>query len=140
MNARRMLRERGSQALLACAALTALAVGGALAAFPVEFRQSYGVATELDAAALSEVRAPGGALVALGLFMAVGCAVKGWRTAGLRVAAATFLGYGLARVVSVMLDGTPSSDLLGAAAIELLMGTATVLVLARESRNRAAIP
>ena len=47
--------------LLGLAALTAVAVGAALLLFPVEFRRTYDLGTELSAGALSEVRAPGGA-------------------------------------------------------------------------------
>ncbi len=128
-------RDRVSRALLACAALIACAVGSALAFFPVQFRQSYGVPTELDAAVLSETRAPGGALIALGLLMAGGSAVKAWRAAGLGVAVATFSGYGLARLLSIVLDGVPSSDLLGATAVEVSFGVLAAFVLIREGRG-----
>lgn len=85
-------RGRGGQVLLGCAALVAWVIGAGLTFLPVQFRQSYGLSTPLDASLLSEVRAPGGALIGLGVLMAGGCLRRAWRSAGLGVAAATFLG------------------------------------------------
>lgn len=131
------LWARSSQALLACSAAISLGVGTALAFFPVQFRASFGVASEHDAGALSEIRAPGGALIALGLLMLLGCASKAHRATGLRVASATFLGYGLARAVGFAIDGAPSADLLQAAAVELSFGAAAAVALAIEARTGA---
>jgi hypothetical protein len=116
----------------------AVAIGGMLALDPVAFRESYGLPTERAAEALSEIRAPGGALVALGALMAVSCRTPGGRPFGLRVASATFLGYGLARVLSVVLDGVPSSGLLAAGAVELVFGIAA-LALARSEHARLRV-
>jgi hypothetical protein len=114
--------------VLALASFTAIAVGAALLLFPVAFRASYGIGTELTPGALSEIRAPGGALVALGLLMAGSYRASGSELAGLRVAGATLLGYGLARLVSLVLDGVPPSGLLMAALFELVLGASAAVL------------
>lgn len=129
-------RRLGCEIFLACAALVAWVIGAALTFLPVQFRESYGLSTPLDASLLSEVRAPGGALVGLGVLMATGCLRAAWRPAGLAVAAATFLGYGLARVVGLLVDGRVSSDLLAAAAVELVVGAVAAWLLAQEPGAR----
>ena len=128
--------------LLGLAALTAVAVGAALLLFPVEFRRTYDLGTELSAGALSEVRAPGGALIALGLFMAASCRNAASRVLGLRLAAVTYLGYGLARLLGFGLDGAPTHGLLMASVFELLVGASaaifSVLLRAELGRGVAA--
>lgn len=131
-------RRPGSQIFLGCAALVAWAIGVALTFAPAQFRESYGLSTPLDASALSEARAPGGALIGLGVLMAGGCLRPAWRSAGLAVAAATFLGYGLARVVGLLLDGRASSDLLAAAAVELVVGALAAWLLTQEQIKKSA--
>jgi hypothetical protein len=69
--------------------------------------------------------------------MLIGCVAKAQRTMGLYVATSTLLGYGLARLASMVLDGVPPDDLLGAAAIELLLGASAALALAGEVRGES---
>jgi hypothetical protein len=120
--------------VLGLAALTALGVGATLLLFPVEFRKSYELGTELSAGALSEVRAPGGALIALGLWMGACCrGAVASRVLGLQLAAAAYLGYGLARLLGLALDGVPPQGLLAASLFELVVGAsaAALAVLLR---------
>ena len=62
------------------------------------------------------------------------------RVLGLRLAAATYLGYGLARLLGFGLDGAPPHGLLMASIFELLVGAsaAVLSVLLRAEGGRGA--
>ena len=62
----------GGLVVLGFAALTAVGVGAALLLFPVEFRKSYELGTELSAGALSEVGIPQQAVPLALLFFNIG--------------------------------------------------------------------
>jgi hypothetical protein len=53
--------------------------------------------------------------------------------------AALYLGYGVGRVVSTLVDGSPGGSLLGAMAVELLLGLACVSAV-RAGGDQAPAP
>ncbi|MHC4378333.1 MAG: DUF4345 domain-containing protein [Planctomycetota bacterium] len=94
---------------LILAGLAATWIGFALVSDPHAFHATNGIELSSAANAMSEVRAPGAALLAFG--------------------AVLYLGYGFGRVVSVALDGNPGEGLLGAMAIEFVLGALALLCL-----------
>jgi hypothetical protein len=113
--------QRYVHTTLAVAGGVAVAVGTALAIAPRSF-----IDTEPTADLLSETRAPGAALLALGVFiLAAAIRRKHLHTAAL-IATLTYLGYGFARIASVIVDGRPSGMLVVAAIIELAIGIASL--------------
>ncbi|MEU5694847.1 DUF4345 domain-containing protein [Actinosynnema sp. NPDC020468] len=121
--------------LLAVSALVLLVIGAAQLLFPVRFHALNGVEID-DVDLLSEVRAAGGLLVALGLVVARGVVREPRRA--LRVAAVAYLAYGLARLVAIAFDGPPGVGLLGATAAELALGVACAAVLRRTAVKPAS--
>jgi len=119
------------RALLVVSGLLAASIGAAILFAPVAFHATHGVELGRDADLLSEVRAPGAALVALGGLMLVGAFRRASTLASVAVAAAVYLAYGGARVLSMAVDGVPNAGLVGAAAIELALGGACAFVLLR---------
>jgi len=107
-----------------------LFVAGAIAAgiglsglvWPVAFHASAGIALGDNPSLMSEMRAPAAMLLAAGGFILASVRVARWRPAAIRVSAAVYLSYGLARLYSLSVDGAPDGMLLAAAAIELVIG------------------
>ena len=120
--------------LLSVSGLIAFAIGASILLDPVGFHAGYGTDLGSEASLLSEVRAPGGALLVLGALMLVGVVARGFTHASTAIAAAVYLAYGLSRLVSLGLDGVPAQGLLVATGFELVLGAACVLALVRGRR------
>lgn len=119
------------RATLLISGLIAIGIGGAVLLAPAAFHASNGIELGADANLLSEVRAPGGALLALGAMMLIGLVVPSFTQASTAIAAAVYLAYGAARLLSVGLDGLPGPGLLVATAIELALGGLCAALLLR---------
>ncbi len=117
-----MSRSRLLKPALIVAGLVALIVGAAVLFAPEALHASAGVELAPDPSLMSEIRAPGGALLGAGLLMLLGAFVERLARPGLLVALIVYLGYGGARLVSLALDGAPAPSLLAALAIELAIG------------------
>lgn len=63
--------------------------------------------------------------------MLIGTFARSFLTASTSIAAAVFLAYGVSRLLSMALDGTPDSGLIGAMVIELVVGSACTALLLR---------
>lgn len=120
-----------ARALLIVSGLLAATIGTALLIAPVAFHAASGTDLGRDANLLSEIRAPGGALLVLGMLMLVGAFDAAFHRSALTIGAAVFLAYGLARVVSLVLDGLPADGLLLALVIELAIGAACLMTRLR---------
>ena len=128
-----------ARALLLVAGAVAVLVGAALLLAPVGFSDGYGIVLSDDPSALSERRAPGAALLAIGGLLLAGAFTPRLRFAALLVGALAYLAYGLARVLSLVVDGRPADGLLVAGAVELALGVALLGALLRPSAAQAAI-
>ena len=122
--------------LLVSSGLIAIAIGSALLIVPARFHASNGIDLGTDASLLSEVRAPGGALLALGFLMLLGAPLRRFTFASTSIAAAVYLAYGASRLLGIALDGLPGTGLLAAMAIELAIGTACLITLFRAARRQ----
>ncbi|MDF1702524.1 MAG: DUF4345 domain-containing protein [Planctomycetota bacterium] len=120
--------------LLVLSGLMAVVIGASILVAPGAFHASYGTELGSDANLLSEIRAPGGALMVLGLLMGLGAFVPRLTYASTVIAAAVYLAYGASRLVSIGLDGMPVDALLGATAIEFVVGSACLVALVRAPR------
>ncbi len=114
-------------------------VGAGLLLVPQLFHASSGIDLRGDVSLLSETRAPGGALLAIGVLITAGAFVQTLRFTATVLASAVYLSYGLARVLSMVLDGLPSSILVQAAALELIMGGVCLFALLRYRLPAAAL-
>lgn len=116
--------------LLILSSVLLAVVGAGILLTPVAFHASSGIVLEPDASLLSEVRAPGGALLALSPLVAVGALRPRWAETSTLLGAVVFLAYGSSRLIGIALDGVPAPSLLVACAIELLLGFACLVALA----------
>jgi len=134
-----MQHTKPLRALLLFSGLTAMAIGASILFAPTQFHASYGITLGPDANLLSEVRAPGGALLVLGAMMLAGVFVKSFAFASTAIATAVYLAYGFARLFSIASDGLPGPGLLAATAFELIVGGMCALALLRcAGASRAA--
>ncbi len=106
---------------LGLSGLTALTIGAFILFAPHAFYASYGIPLGEDASLLSELRAPGAGLAGFGLLMLRGI----WRQTGLTAAMAAaltvFIAFPAGRLVGLTMDGMPSSGVIGALVVELIL-------------------
>ncbi|MBV1866893.1 MAG: DUF4345 domain-containing protein [Marinosulfonomonas sp.] len=117
-----MTTNRTQKIVLSVSGLTATGIGFTLVTIPAAFYSTYGIELGGDPSLMSEIRAPGGALLAMGLFMLSGLIRPRFAGVSLSIGAGVFLSYGLSRCLSFALDGWPDSGLVLAAGFEILVG------------------
>ena len=104
---------------LGLSGLTAIGIGTFILAAPHAFYASYGITLGQDASLLSELRAPAAGLAAFGLIMLIGIWQQTMTRVSKIVALAVFLAFPAGRFIGLMIDGQPSSGILGAFIFEL---------------------
>ncbi len=114
------------------------AIGAALLLIPVSFEASAGVNLAVDPSLLSEVRAPGGALLALGGLTLAGAFVPRLAPTSLLVATLVYLSYGASRALGFVLDGRPSASIVAAMVAEIAVGVLGLWLL-RRTASQAAV-
>lgn len=133
-----MNAARTPQVILSIAGLALAAVGSALLFAPAAMHGSNGVHLAADASLFSEVRAPGGALLVLGAIVAAGAFVSRLQLPAAMIAAAVYLAYGLARLLSMALDGMPAPGLVWVTGLEIVFGITTAMLFRRLWRSSRA--
>ena len=124
-----------SRVVLALAGVMAVFIGGALLVSPHAFFAMNHIELGDDPNLLSEIRAPGGLLLTAGAIMIAGVAMRRLTPIGLVTAAVVYCSYGASRLLGILLDGAPSSSLIGAMMIELVVGVLTAVLVARADKN-----
>ena len=104
---------------LVIAGLLLLAIGGAILLVPDAFHGSNGITLDANPNLLSEIRAPGALLAGSGIFILLGALRKSQRPNAVQLSVLVYGTFGLARLLSIALDGMPSSSIVGAAVLEL---------------------
>lgn len=118
---------------LGASGVIALAIGAFILFAPHAFYASYGIAIANDPNLLSELRAPGAALAAMGGIMLVGLVRETITTVSIALAFTVYLAFPAGRAISLIADGVPSSSILGALAIEVVMAALLLVAFARPS-------
>ena len=126
MNGSRLL-----QANLAVSGFILLAVGGTLLMAPAFMHAANGVELGGNPSLLSEVRAPGGSLLALGILVIAGAFVPPLRYPAILVAAIVYTAYGLSRLLSMAMDGMPAQGIVVVAGLEITIGVVNLVLLRR---------
>jgi hypothetical protein len=133
-----MTLTRLQKIALGIAGVSALGIGTAIAFIPHAFYASYGIALVSDPSLLSELRAPGAGLAALGAIMLAGLVRQSLSEVALVAALVVFLGFPAGRIVGLALDGMPSAGILAALVFELA-AAALCLFAFRPARGRAGM-
>jgi hypothetical protein len=116
-----MTLTRFEKIALGLSGVTALGIGTFILLAPHAFYSSYGITLGNDASLLSELRAPAASLVALGVLMLAGLLRHAWAQLSIAAALIVFLAFPTGRLVGIVADGMPSSGILGALILELLI-------------------
>lgn len=124
-----MNRNYFLRGLLIVSGLLAMAIGGAILFNPIGFHASSGVSLPVEINLLSEMRAPGGALLASGLIITLGALIRRLEFTAILLSALVYLSYGLSRLFSMYVDGMPAENLVIATALELVIGVACIIYL-----------
>ena len=120
---------------LVISGLLLLAIGATILAVPHAFHGSNGIALGDNPNLLSEIRAPGGLLAASGVIILIGGFRPLLRSQAVQLTTLVYGSFGLARIVAMALDGMPSSSIVGAAVVEVVVAIVGLALLVR-SRGR----
>ena len=115
---------------LAIAGVLLVAIGGGILLVPHAFHAGSGIVLGDSPNLLSETRAPGGLLLAAGLVILGAVFREPQRHAATQLSILVYGSYSFARLVSVALDGMPTTSILIAAVLELLVALAGTALLA----------
>lgn len=130
-----MKNSKVLKTILFISGLIATGVGGAILFMPAVFYATYGIELGGGNSLLNEIRAPGGALLASGIFIMLGAFVAKLTFTSAVVSTLLYLPYGLSRVLSMAIDGMPAEGLVQAAVLEIVIGLVGVFVLAKYREN-----
>ena len=106
---------------LGVAGLSAVGIGGMITFAPHAFYAGYGIVLGEDPSLLSELRAPGAGLSALGLLMLLGLWRSSLGPSAISAALVVFLAFPAGRLVGLAADGMPSTGILGALSFEVVV-------------------
>jgi len=104
-------------------------IGASLLLIPVAFEASAGIHLDNEVNILSEVRAPGGTLMAASILIASGAFISGMTYISIVLAALFYLSYGVSRTISIILDGLPADSLVMATVSEIIIGLISLYIL-----------
>ncbi len=120
---------------LAVAGGSALSIGAVITLGPQTFYANYGITIGSDPSLLSELRAPGAGLAALGAVMLAGIVRQSLSEFALFAALVVFLAFPAGRIVGLLLDGKRSSGITAVLVFELVVA-ALCLFAFRPGRPR----
>lgn len=126
-----MKNSRVLKTLLFLSGLVAMGVGGAILLMPVAFHATNGIELGSSLSLLNEVRAPGGALFAMGALILTGAFMRRLAFTSTLVSAVLYLSYGLSRILSMGIDGMPAEGLVLATILEVTIGLLCAFALVR---------
>ena len=128
--------SRFVKVVLLVAGVTALIIGSCLLFIPVTFQASAGIELSNDPGLLSEMRGPGALILTSGIVMIAGAFVLEVTLTALILATLLYGAYGIARLLSLAVDGTPDAAIIAAMVAEFIIGIASASALVRfRSKN-----
>ena len=126
--------------LLIIAGIIAMSVGIGQLFFPVAFEASSGVMLDGNVSLLSEMRGAGGVLLGSGIMILAGAFRATFRELSLILTILISLGYGVARVYGILMDGMPHQVLVGVAIGELVIGLLALFLYQDLRKQNYALP
>jgi len=131
--------QLATRLLLLMSGMAAMGIAVAILFAPSAFYAANGIEFGGNINLTNELKAPAGVLLAAGLVMLAGVFRTQWITASLVAATAIYLPYGLARLISMAIDGLPHSGLVSAAVFEIAIGAVCLLMLKSVPGSRIAL-
>ena len=131
------MRRRLTPIFLVVAGCLAGLIGAGILLVPRAFFATNHITLEADPNLMSEIRAPGGLLLAAALAMVAGGFNRKLAQPGLITAVFVFGMYGIARLFSLVVDGVPSASLVGALILEAVLAFVALALLERSHKQSA---
>ena len=131
--------SRFVKVVLLVSGITALAVGSGLLFIPVTFQASAGIQLGNDPGLLSEMRGPGALILTSVIVMIAVAFVLEVTLTSLILSTLLYSAYGIARLLSLIVDGTPASAIIAAMIAEFIIGITSASALAT-FRNKKMKP
>lgn len=119
------------KSILFVSGLIGIGVGAAILLAPGPMFAIHGVELGSNSSLLSEIRAPGGALLVCGIFILSGVFVSKLTFTATVLSILLYLSYGTSRMLSMLLDGMPAEGLVQAAILEIVIGLFCVFALVK---------
>ena len=119
--------------------LLLLIIGGGILLMPQAFYASDGVFLGNNPSLLSEVRASGGMLTGGALVIFAGIIRPALRSLAMMLSILIYGSFGLARLLSLTIDGMPSHNLIVATAVELTVSAIGITMLYLQPDTRSTV-
>ncbi|OUS21692.1 hypothetical protein A9R01_17565 ['Osedax' symbiont bacterium Rs2_46_30_T18] len=117
------------KSILFLSGLIAAGIGASILLDPIAFHGASGIKLTDNINLLNEMRAAGGALLAIGVLIISGCFIAKLTYTATLVASLMYLAYGFSRVLSFGFDGLPTAALIQVAALEIAIGALCIFCL-----------
>lgn len=124
-----MKKSNTVKAVLIVSGLIASIIGGAILIVPTLFYASYGIELGANINLLNEIRASGGGLLVTGLLILSGAFIAQLTFTSMVVSTMLYLGFGLSRLFSTVIDGIPNEGLVQSAVLEIIIGLICLFIL-----------
>ncbi|MCR9109342.1 DUF4345 domain-containing protein [Marivita sp. XM-24bin2] len=132
-----MSSTRIEKVALAVSGLTAVGIGAFILAAPHACYAGYGIALSNDTSLLNELRAFSAGLAAFGMLMLAGIWLKALTPISIASALTVFIAFPVGRIIGLIVDGIPSSNLVAALVFELAVAGLCSVAFARRFKRSA---
>ena len=132
------MKSRPTTIFLFISGLMLLGIGLGILLVPHGFHASNGIALSNDPNLLSEIRAPGGLLIGSAVLILLGAFRSTGRSLAILLTILVYGTFGLARLISMIIDGMPSEGIVVATAIELAVAALGLLVSYKRAPSQHA--
>ncbi|MEM7334330.1 MAG: DUF4345 domain-containing protein [Chloroflexota bacterium] len=133
-----MKNSKALKTLLFVSGLILSFIGSATLFAPVDFLGTSGIDLGGQVNLLSEIRAPGAALLASGVVIILGVFIQKLTYTSTVLSILIFLSYGIGRVISIASDGLPAQEIVAATVVEIIIGLAGIYALVRYQEQEPA--
>lgn len=130
-----MKNSKVLKTILFISGLIMTGIGGTILFMPVAFYAGNGIELGGNISLLSEIRAPGGALLASGILIILGAFVAKLTFTSVVISSLIYFSYGISRILSIAIDGMPAEGLVIATAVEIIIGLLGVFAFLKYREN-----
>jgi len=113
----------------------AVGIGAGILFAPEAFYAANNIQLSDDINLLSEIRAPGGAMLASGVLIISGAFVPGLTFSATLVSSLMYLAYGLSRILAMAIDGIPAQSFIVVCVLEMAIGLFNLCMLTKYRKN-----
>lgn len=127
-------KSRFVNVVLLTSGIVALFIGSGLLFIPITFQSSAGIILNDDPGLLSEMRGPGAVILGCGILIVSGVFVSEITFTALVLSTLLYGAYGIARMLSLVVDGTPGTSIIAAMIAEFIIAGVSASALIKFRR------